>query len=46
MNSRRTFLRDTALAGLVAGDMNERYFRNRADGFRLYGSGYMMNAQV
>jgi len=27
-------------------DMNERYFRNRADGFRLYGSGQMMTAQV
>ena len=31
---------------LGSGDMNERYFRNRADGFRMYGSGYMMNAQV
>jgi methyltransferase (TIGR00027 family) len=27
-------------------DMNQRYFRNRSDGFRLYGSGQMMTAQV
>ena len=27
-------------------DMNQRYFRNRSDGFRLYGSGRMMTAQV
>ena len=27
-------------------DMNARYFSNRADGFRLYGSGRMMAAQV
>jgi hypothetical protein len=26
--------------------MNARYFGNRADGFRLYGSGRMMAAQV
>jgi hypothetical protein len=26
--------------------MNARYFVNRADGFRLYGSGRMMTAQV
>ena len=31
---------------LGAADMNERYFRNRADGFQLYGSGRMMTAQV
>ncbi|MBI3371467.1 MAG: class I SAM-dependent methyltransferase [Betaproteobacteria bacterium] len=31
---------------LAAGDMNERYFSARADGFRLYGSGRMMNAEV
>lgn len=27
-------------------DMNQRYFRNRSDGFRLYGSGQIMMAQV
>jgi len=27
-------------------ELNERYFRNRSDGFRLYGSGQMMTAQV
>jgi len=27
-------------------DMNQRYFRNRSDGFRLVGSGLMMTAQV
>jgi methyltransferase (TIGR00027 family) len=27
-------------------EMNQRYFRNRSDGFRLYGSGQMMTAQV
>jgi methyltransferase (TIGR00027 family) len=26
--------------------MNERYFSNRTDGFRLYGSGHIMTAQV
>ena len=31
---------------LGTADMNERYFRQRADGFRLYGSGRMMTAQV
>jgi methyltransferase (TIGR00027 family) len=31
---------------LGAEDMNERYFSNRADGFRLQGSGRMMAAQV
>jgi methyltransferase (TIGR00027 family) len=31
---------------LGAEKMNERYFRDRADGFRLHGSGQMMNAQV
>jgi methyltransferase (TIGR00027 family) len=27
-------------------EMNQRYFRNRSDGFRLVGSGQMMTAQV
>ena len=31
---------------LGSGDMNARYFNDRADGFRLYGSGRMMAAQV
>jgi len=31
---------------LGAADMNERYFRHRADGFQVYGSGRMMTAQV
>jgi methyltransferase (TIGR00027 family) len=31
---------------LGAEEMNERYFMDRADGFRLYGSGRMMKAEV
>ena len=31
---------------LGSDEMNERYFRSRSDGFRLYGSGQMMTAQV
>jgi methyltransferase (TIGR00027 family) len=29
-----------------AADMNERYFDGRMDGFRVHGSGHIMNAQV
>jgi methyltransferase (TIGR00027 family) len=42
-------LRATGFASalhLGSGEMNERYFRDRADGFRLYGSGRIMTAQV
>jgi len=31
---------------LGSAEMNDRYFHDRADGFRLYGSGRMMTAQV
>jgi methyltransferase (TIGR00027 family) len=31
---------------LGAADMNELYFRHRTDGFRIFGSGRMMTAQV
>jgi methyltransferase (TIGR00027 family) len=31
---------------LGAEEMNRRYFQHRADGFRVYGSGRMMTAQV
>jgi methyltransferase (TIGR00027 family) len=31
---------------LGAEEMNQRYFRGRTDGFRVYGSGRMMSAQV
>jgi hypothetical protein len=31
---------------LGSGEMNDRYFRDRTDGFRLYGSGRIMTAQV
>lgn len=31
---------------LAAGEANERYFRDRTDGFRLYGSRRMMAARV
>jgi methyltransferase (TIGR00027 family) len=31
---------------LGAGEMNQRYFDGRSDGFRVYGSGRMMAAQV
>ena len=36
----------SAARALGSEEMNERYFRNRPDGFRLYGSGQMMTAQV
>ena len=42
-------LRATGFAAaqhLGAEEMNARYFANRADGFRLYGSGQMMSARV
>jgi hypothetical protein len=36
----------SAARTLGSEEMNERYFRFRSDGFRLYGSGHMMTAQV
>lgn len=42
-------LRSTGFAAAQAfgsDEMNRRYFADRADGFRLYGSGRMMSAQV
>jgi methyltransferase (TIGR00027 family) len=36
----------SAARALGSEEMNERYFRFRSDGFRLYGSGQMMTAQV
>ena len=36
----------SATHALGSAEMNQRYFGNRADGFRLYGSGRMMAARV
>jgi hypothetical protein len=36
----------SAAQALGIGEMNARYFDGRTDGFRLYGSGRMMTAQV
>jgi methyltransferase (TIGR00027 family) len=36
----------SAVRALGSDEMNQRYFSNRADGFRLVGSGQMMTAQV
>lgn len=36
----------SAARALGSEEMNQRYFSNRADGFRLYGSGQVMTAQV
>ena len=36
----------SAARTLGSDEMNELYFRNRTDGFRLYGSGQIMTAQV
>jgi methyltransferase (TIGR00027 family) len=36
----------SAARALGSDEMNQRYFSNRSDGFRLYGSGHMMTAQV
>jgi len=36
----------SAARALGSDEMNELYFRNRTDGFRLYGSGQIMTAQV
>jgi hypothetical protein len=33
-------------AAARAAEINERYFGNRADGFRVVGSGRLMTAQV